>query len=487
MAYKHASEPPPHIRDVNPNVPAGVEPIIHKVLAKDRNQRYSSGAELADAFVATLSEPLPPAIGLGMPIAPSVHTNVEGLVIPSVPVEVPSRSIPRSWMLLGLILLALAAFASLALWRNPPFAVSASPTPESASAVLALPTATALQVLPALHTETATQAPRETATQPPTAAPALGVGGADQIALTADREIYLMNIDGSEVQPLTRTRLPKSDLQWLPGGNQLLYVEGKCVYRIDVSSEEKEPGQLFCFNDPRFLGFRVSPDGQWAAISIANRLLVLPFDVQALSTASSVFALQNLENVCLDYADVTVKSAQWSVDGERLAIRYQSVIGERLGDTIQVIEVNRERCQEVPVIVWEEFPAEHFVPEGYERFPVLPSHHWDGDQRFLFNSFKRNVGYGELYLYDMSTSAVSKINPIDDSCCYGSAAFSPDGTHILLTFQDLRLGDRSKMELYYIPLEQIGSAETFTPVKLPVRFFPDLRENIQLALRPVVP
>ena len=484
MAYEHASEPPPHIRDINPNLPAGVEPIIHKVLAKDRNQRYSSGAELMDAFVATLSEPLPADISLISPIAPSIKTNVRGLTITSVTSDPPRRLLPRSWMLLGLILLVVAAFASLAFWGYPRFVALPPPTPEPVTAAILLSPATAVQVLPALETQTATQPPTETATQFPTVVPVLGVGGADKIALTADREIYLMNIDGSDIQPLTGTRLPKSDLQWLPGGNELLYVEGKCVYGIDVSTDEMEPEQLFCFNDPKFLGFRVSPDGEWVAISIANRLLVLPFDREAISTVTSTFALQNLENVCLDYADVTVKEAQWSNDGKRLAIRYQRVIGERLGDTIQVIEVNLERCQEVPVLVWEEFPAEHFVPEGYERFPILPSYHWDGDQRFLFNSFKRNVGYGELYLYDMSTSAVNKINPIDGSCCYGSAAFSPDGTHILLTYQDLSLGDRSRMELYYIPLEQIGAAETFTPMKLPVRFFPDLRESIQLALRP---
>ena len=124
MAYKHASEPPPHIRDINPNLPAGVEPIIHKVLAKDRNQRHSSGAELVDAFVATLSEPLPTDISLISPIAPSIKTNVRGLVIPSV-----SSDMPRPWMLLGLVLLVLAAVASLAFWGYPRFVAPALPTP----------------------------------------------------------------------------------------------------------------------------------------------------------------------------------------------------------------------------------------------------------------------------------------------------------------------------------------------------------------------
>ena len=480
MAFKHASEPPPHIREINPSLPPGMEPIIDKVLAKDRNQRYSSGTELADAFIATLSQPLPPDISLVTPIAP-IQIDAQEKALPPSGKASKSQSGPRSWMAGGMIVLALAAFVSLAFWGYPRFIAPPPPTAESGTATLAPPTST---VLP---TATATQTPTEAASQTPTVALDPGIGGANKIALTANKEIYLMNIDGSDIQPLTRTRVPKFDLQWLPGGSELLYVEGKCVYRIDVETVEKESEQLACFNDPKFSGFRVSPDGEWVAISIANRLLVLPFDRQALSTVTSTFELQNLDGVCLDYAEVSVKAAQWSSNGMRLAVRYQSVLGNRLGDTIRVIEVNWQRCQEVPALMWDEFPSDRFVPDGYERFPILPSYHWNGDQRFLFNSFKRNVGYGELYLYDMSTSAVRKINPIDRSCCYGSAAFSPDGTYILLTFQDLRLGDRSKMELYYIPTEQIATDAAFTPVKLPVRFFPDLRESIQLALRPALP
>jgi serine/threonine-protein kinase len=476
MAFKHASEPPPHIRDINPNLPAGVEPIMDKALAKDRHQRYSSGAELADAFIATLTGPLPPDISLVTPIAPSIKTNVQGLVIPSAPPEPQRRSLPRPWMYGGVLALMLAMFV---LWGIPRFVIPPLPTSGPATATLVPPTST---ILP---TDTATRPPTETAV--PTVLVDPGIGGANRIALTADKEIFLMNIDGSDIQPLTRTGVSKAELQWLPGGDELLYLEGRCVFRIDLETVEKEPEQLLCFNDPKFTGFRVSPDGEWVAISIANRLLVLPFDLKALSAVGSTFELQNLENICLDYANVTVKSAQWSDDGERLAVRYQSVIGNRLGDTIRVIEVNWQRCQEVTSFMWDEFPSDRFVPDGYERFPILPSFDWDGDQRFVFNSFKRNVGYGELYLYDMSTSAARKINPIERACCYGAAAFSPDGTHILLTFQDQRLGDRSKMELYYIPVEQNGIGAAFTPVKLPVRFFPDLRESIQLALRPALP
>jgi serine/threonine-protein kinase len=62
MAFKHAAEPPPHIRNINPNLPAGLEPIVDRVLAKDPRQRYACAADLAEAFLTTQAEPLPPDI-----------------------------------------------------------------------------------------------------------------------------------------------------------------------------------------------------------------------------------------------------------------------------------------------------------------------------------------------------------------------------------------------------------------------------------------
>ncbi len=477
MAYKHATEPAPHIRELNPNLPAGLEPIIEKVLAKEREKRYASGAELADAFIAILAEPLPPDVSLGSPIALYLKTNVEELTIPPSPPPEPRSMVPRPWMLGGVIALALVALAFLRYPRSVP---PVNPTQKPATSTPAPFTPTS----PPLPTASPTLLPPETKT--PVAIIDPGVGGADKIALTANNEIYVMNMDGSEIEALTQTGLPKFDLQWLQG-RELLYGEGKCVYRIDMETVQKEPEQIACFNDPKFGGFRVSPDGEWVAISIAYRLLVLPFDIPALSAATSTFELQSREDLCLDYAEVDVKDAQWSADGRRLAIRYQSVVGNRIGDTIRVIEVNRARCQDVAALIWDEFPTDHFIPEGYERYPILPSYAWDGDRQFLFNSFIRNKNYGELYLYDMSTSSARRLNPVDGVCCYGSAVFSPDGTHILLVFQDVRQGDRSENQLYYIPVDQIGSSADFVPIQLPPLLFRDLRENIQLALRPALP
>ena len=56
MVLKHATYPVPRILSINPNLPAGVEAVIEKVMAKERERRYRSGLELANAFVAILPE-----------------------------------------------------------------------------------------------------------------------------------------------------------------------------------------------------------------------------------------------------------------------------------------------------------------------------------------------------------------------------------------------------------------------------------------------
>lgn len=464
MAFKHATEPPPRIRNVNPGLPASLDAVMEKVLAKEPSQRYASAKEFAEAFLATLTEPLPADVSLATPIAMHAITISSKRAVPA-PVAAsqpasPSRA--RFGMLGGVVALALVAFA---IWGVPAFAAS--------------------RVRSTLPPVSATQIPAREMKL--TFSPNTVVGGANRIALTANNDIYVMAMNGSHIRQLTNTNKPKFDLQWLPGGSELMYGEANCLYRIDAETEGAEAEKITCFTDPRVEGFRVSPDAKQAAITIERRLLILPFDVETLAAVSSMFELQALDDLCFDYSDVAVKSAQWSADGQRLAILYQGVLGRQLGDTIRVLEVDMERCQEVDPLIMDEFPGERFVPEGYESFPVLPAYHWDGSQRFLFNSLKRNAGYGELYLYDMSTGELTKINPIEGECCYGAASFSPDGTHILFTFQDVRLGAESETNLYYVPIEQIGKDAEFTPIKLPLHFFPDLREDIQLALRPAQP
>lgn len=64
VAYQHVREPAPHPSEFAPDVPAALDAIVGRALAKDRNQRYSSAAEfLADLNAFEAGRPLGVATG----------------------------------------------------------------------------------------------------------------------------------------------------------------------------------------------------------------------------------------------------------------------------------------------------------------------------------------------------------------------------------------------------------------------------------------
>jgi serine/threonine protein kinase len=474
LAFKHASEPAPDILTVNPNLPPELGRVLKKALQKKPGHRYDTCAEFANAFLEALPANTAPNARLITPLPPRNPKRHETPTqAPSLPEPAP-RSRRNLWMIVGLAALATLAFGLWNMFGPRSAADGSTPAPETAAPtnVPASPTP------PPTASATVTPSP----TLEPTAVPVVpGIGGAVGIALTSDREVYLMDLDGRNPTQLTKTGLAKFDLQWLPGGTELLYGEGKCVYKVNVEESQPLPESLACFNVEHFDGFRVSPDGRNIAISIERRLIVMPFDLELLSTAKTVFELQSSQRICIDYIDVAVKGAQWSADGREIAVLYQSAVGQRLGDTVRIMSVDLLRCRAVDPLVLDEFPGKHFIPEGYAALPVLPSHAWDGNEHFLYNTFIRNGGYGELYLYDMSSSDTQLLDPVNGSCCYRSAVFSPDGTHILFAFQDIRRGSESETDLYYLPLDGSGR---LSPLRVPLGFFTDIRENILFALRP---
>jgi len=50
LMFAIANNPHPAIRDYNPALPAWVDAIIEKALAKDFEKRYQTGAEFAEAI-----------------------------------------------------------------------------------------------------------------------------------------------------------------------------------------------------------------------------------------------------------------------------------------------------------------------------------------------------------------------------------------------------------------------------------------------------
>ena len=67
---------------------------------------------------------------------------------------------------------------------------------------------------------------------------------------------------------------------------------------------------------------------------------------------------------------------------------------------------------------------------------LMPDFDWDGFNLFVFNTSKRNNGWGEVYIYSWESHKPTQIRPISQKCCYCDVRWSPDGTYLIFAFQD---------------------------------------------------
>ncbi len=460
LVFKHVSEPVPHILDLRRDLPAGIEPVVEKALAKERDQRFSACSDMAYALDAVIrgetpdldrTDPGKTRIGQ----VPALPTAVGGFKLPKEPLWI--------YILCGVLIVGLIGFfAFRGLVSGGEVAEEATQSESSA-------------------VEQATEAPQASETAEPLA---LGIGGADKIAFINTNNIYLIDVDGANLQAITSDGKPKDGLKWGPDGNTIYYfdVESHCIRYIELSSNS--PQNLSCFKGIEFVvGFDISPDSQQIALTYQKELFIVPLETfRATGIVRDRSDLTHL-NGCLVFSQVRAENVQWSGDGSRLALQFKQLQGSALVDTVRLFDISN--CGSP--IVLDEFPGQRFMPDGFADNFVIPSFHWDGKDRFVINTFRRNGGFGELYGYDVATSQAIKINPIGGNCCYRDARISPDGSYLLFIYQDAAQGVESGAELFYIPIDSINNSDGFTSIKLPIGFFTKSREKPQPALRPAQP
>lgn len=312
-------------------------------------------------------------------------------------------------------------------------------------------------------------------------------GSADKIAFINQNEIWMANIDGNDLTQLTDDDLVKTSLQWSADKSGVIYISDLCIKIIDIQS--KQTTVLACFDQAQRLeSFRLSPAGEQAAISLDGQLYVVPFDEDKLSQASSSADLVEMAD-CKSLAPykhrdslVTVSKARWSADGNRLAILRQAYDEDRQVEVIQVIDITT--CT-APFPRLDEFPATRFEMEGYERNPLIQDFTWNGIDLFALSSYKRNDGFGDLWVYSTNLHRGFKANPIDGKCCYRDPVFSPDGKFLAFAFQDASLIPNGRADLYYIPYAALDTGLVYPPLSLPADFFNEPRTKPQPILRSV--
>ncbi|HSQ40021.1 MAG TPA: protein kinase, partial [Anaerolineales bacterium] len=458
LAIKHITDPVPHILNVKPDLPAWIGTIVATAMAKDRNDRFSTAGEMLETMQAFLrgetpsraAMPLPPSTMQAASHAATAHVGPEAKTV----FARKNRLAPLAW--LAPLFLVILAGGGFLLFRDKLFpAATASPsaTAVAPTSTRPSPLASPSQTLAALlGTSTATLSPSDTP------APSLPViGGADQIAFLRNNDIWVMNVDGSGLRALTTDGAKKFNLEWLPDGT-LLYVTGMTLKTVDIETEREEIITSFVSAE-YFDSFHVSPDGKQAAISLARELFVVPFDLESMKNVRKRSDLLDLKG-CLFYDEFGVKDALWSDDGQKLAIKITVPSGNQRADSIRVMDI--QQCSESDPRALDDFPVGRFPFKN-----TIVDFDWDGDLLFFFNSDMFKGGFGDLVFYNTFTHKFQKILPVENTCCYRDAAFSPDGTFVIFAFQDIRLGEASTVALYYMRVDALTIGGALHPIPLP--------------------
>jgi tRNA A-37 threonylcarbamoyl transferase component Bud32 len=116
LIMQHMSDPPPRPSSIAPNVPAEVDELILRCLAKEPADRYASGTEIADAIDALLTAPAVVNAALPTPVVPAIPptaTTLDQLLTYATPPSLPlaSRRRKRRYARIAAALLVVAAAA----------------------------------------------------------------------------------------------------------------------------------------------------------------------------------------------------------------------------------------------------------------------------------------------------------------------------------------------------------------------------------------
>jgi len=507
----HILEPVPQILQAKKDLPTAVQNVIDKAMAKDPADRYSTSAEMAASLDGILFNTTPPRgsatmVSPGIPKVGLEKTRSEQraaqTAIGAQPVAVPKKKrIPVLGLaLIGLILVGIIGIlAGGGIWMaynskkptDTALVIAVANTPTAKPTETSLPPTQTEMPTSIPDTDTPEPLPVDTQTPEPTLIPTetlvptkavVVVGGADKMAFINKSEIWIANVDGSDLKQLTSDGTVKTRPQWVPPDyTEIVFITGKCIKMVNVETTKVD--LIACFETSAFLeDFKISPDGKNVAISIDHeQIYIVPFNMEALKQVKYRRDLAPMGEckIFSPYGPVLVKTLGWSRDGKALAYVFEAPVGSRREDNIR--EISAVDCVDPQVRIGVDFPALFFDIKGYSTNPTILNFGWDGEAMFALNGIVRN-GFGDLYFWNNEASRADlQINPLG-SCCYRDPSYSPDGRYIIFAYQ--KIDAANKIQLYYIALGTIGTGERYTPIDLPEDFFANRTDSPQPVLRP---
>jgi serine/threonine protein kinase len=309
------------------------------------------------------------------------------------------------------------------------------------------------------------------------------LGQADKLAFVKSSDIWVSDLDGTDLVQLTTDGVKKSNPHWSPDGQSIVYTSENCINLVGLHT--RQVLTLTCFTGiPSISAFDISPDGQKVALGLTQTdLYLLPysqlFSLRKVSLPADILS----HTQCSFYAPYNtkdvIKAVNWSLTDDRLAILLSTSVDGVYRDEISIMDFSQ--CTASPLVVTEILPTYFlFTLRGYYDHPEISGLSWNGTNQLLLNGYMNNAGFGDLQLYNLDQNQSRELAP-NGSCCYRDAHWSPDGSYLLYTYQ-AEAGD--EIGLYYTPSSELNkTSSSMASLSLPTGFLTSGLESIQPALR----
>lgn len=311
------------------------------------------------------------------------------------------------------------------------------------------------------------------------------LGRADKLAFLNASNIWVSNLDGSNLTQLTTDGIQKSHLHWSPDGQSVIYTADNCINLVGLQT--KQVLKLTCFSGVTSINaFDISPDGKNVALGLPQSdLYLLPysqlFNLRQSSLPTDLPSLAQCSNYAPFNTGYALKAVNWSLTDALLAVLLSKPVDGINRDEISILDFSQ--CAASPLLVKEILPTYFlFTLRGYFDHPEIASLSWSADNQLLLNGYLNNAGFGDLQLFSLDQNQSREIAP-NGSCCYRDAHWSPDGTYLFYSFQPEAGGEIS---LYYVPSSELNQpGAEMTSLALPAGFLVGNQESLQPALRGV--
>ncbi len=296
-------------------------------------------------------------------------------------------------------------------------------------------------------------------------------------------DIWVSDLDGSDLIQLTTDEVKKSNLQWSPDGQSVIYTTANCINLVGLQT--RQVLTLTCFTGvPSISAFDISPDGQKVALGLAQTdLYLLPysqlFSLRQASLPEDILPFAQ----CSYYAPYNtieaLKAVNWSLTDGRLALLLSTPVDGVYRDEISILDFSE--CTASPLTVKEILPTYFlFTLRGYYDHPEITGLSWNGNDQLLLNGHVNNEGFGQLQLYSLDQNQSQELAP-NGSCCYRDAHWSPDGSYLFYSYLPESGGEIS---LYYTPSSKLSQpGGSMASLELPAGFLTSSLESLQPALR----